>query len=456
MPNRLSEETVNPGSMNQPPRGILVACGRTSPQWVPTRRSALIVTAFLLIVVTLGCGPKSVTTPTSDTNTSSTKTEPNATTPTPSGQGAKEVVVPPGNIQRDPAPLVKFSSIPITVTIPEQLRPADESVTSFDQLGGWDLSHLFIIQRDGKKIIINGDKRTYERWPLGARVDKPDESVVAPMYLANAAPDGRMLLLTEGIDNQPNAKPWRVMGWDSKTRTSAWTMEFAEHYEGRPPHFSISGNGQRVSIAWSGVGDVRGTIPSRPGIRVVLDMATGKVVHKRPTSGEKLERDHGLILSEDGKSAVTVIQSSVRGREQFARLVRWDVENDTETPIVLLEETVNRSATIRLLSVSRDGRLAALLQGRNSLLVIDLETGKIRSRFVTPDILHAVFSSDKRCAAISCVVGRGSGLILVVDLETGKEVLRRHPLGQCLSLDFTPDGRKLFWGGRSICYCEMP
>lgn len=418
--------------------------------------------ATLLFASLIGCGRKPaeqaasdpapvVSTPTAVTVSPVAPAVPPPTTPPVSVPQKKTVAA------RDPHTPLKLSSIPVTTTLAKQV-PSTQDPRDFTTLLKRKSGMSFFLHDGGKNLLIPEGKLQYDLRPLGNDTgNKLLGFFTPPAGVARITPDGRFWVLTTGASRDPSPKPWRVMGWDSTTATVLWTAEFPEHYDGEPPQWAMSQDGRRVAVAWSGSPNPQLKTPYKPGICVVLDVITGKEVRRRTSPASLPESITGLALAADGRSVVFTTWDSSTARIWINRLVRWDIEQDTETPILVFEETKGTTASVELLGVSPDGRLAALRNKRTQSLLVELATGTVRSRFVAPDhISWGTFSPDGRHAVLSCSQGRGDGIVIVVDTETSQEVMRKRPPSES-TVAVTPDGRKLVmacFGG--IFSCDMP
>jgi dipeptidyl aminopeptidase/acylaminoacyl peptidase len=343
----------------------------------------------------------------------------------------------------------------VTTTLAKNV-PFTQEQRDFTTLVKKESGMTFFLHDGGKNLLIPEGKLTYDLRPLGGTIEQA-KFLTPPAGVARITPDGRFWVLTEGASRDPSPKPWRVMGWDSTTKTVLWTAEFPAHYDGLYPQWAISADGRRVAVTWSASPDPQRKAPYQPGICVVLEVVTGKEVRRRASPASMPESLTGLALAADGRSVVSTTWDSSTARTRINRLVRWDIEQDTETPILVFEETKNTNASVELRAVSPDGRLAALRNARFELLLVELATGAVRSRFVAPDhISWVAFSPDGRHAVLSCSKGRGDGIVVVVDTETNREVMRKLPPAEA-TVAVTPDGRKLVmacFGG--IFSCDMP
>ena len=416
--------------------------------------------ASLLFAALIGCGRKpteqaasdpapAVSTPTAVTVSPVAPVVPPPTTPPVPVPQKKTVAA------RDPHTPVKLSSIPVTTTFAKNV-PFTQELSDFTTLVKKESGMSFFLHDGGKNLLIPDGKLTYDLRPLGGTIEQA-KFLTPPAGVARITPDGRFWVLTAGASREASPKPWRVMGWDSTTTTVLWTVEFPAQYDGESPQWAMSADGRRVAVAWSGSPNPQLNTPYKPGICVVLDVITGKEVRRRTSPASMPEIITGLALAADGRSAVFTTKDPSTARARFNRFVRWDIEQDTETPILVFEETTNRNGNVELKGVSPDGRLAALRNARYELLLVELATGAVRSRFVAPDhISWAALSPDGRHAVLSCARGRNDGIVVVLDTDTSQEVMRKLPPAES-TVAVTPDGRKLImacFGG--IFSCDMP
>jgi hypothetical protein len=413
--------------------------------------------ALLLAAALIGCGRRAAEEPKPDPAPEPPKppavVPPNTDPPKPPVK--KPVTTPKPAGPRYPEAPVRLADIPATVTLP----PKWENWPYNRDLGSWASwasgpNHAFFHQYpDGKHLLVSAEKG-YALYEAGGSARRLDEYQPGAVVIA-IRPDGRWVMVVSSSPSNP--KPWKVFKWNPETREEDWTANFTDNPNGGTSiYWSMSRDGKRLAGYWEDVGNQKTGVPGQSAVRVVLDGETGRELRRRSAAAKEQVSIHGLRILPDGKAAVYVVHTPKA--KNAVRLVRWDLEEDTEETVLVLEDRKEQWPNVELVAVSPDGKLAGLCDARNSCaLVVDLTSGAVKARVVVPDERPAIaFSPDGRHAAVSGGHVK-QGYVALVDLQASRSLGHHRLDTQPLPTEFTPDGRGVLLGLRQrVAYLPVP
>jgi hypothetical protein len=346
-----------------------------------------------------------------------------------------------------------LADIPATVTLP----PNWESWPFNRELNSWAASSHFQTgfhqSPDGKHLLVESGKG-YVLHESGGKGQRLGEYQPRAVVIA-IRPDGRWVMIFGSSSSNP--KPWKVFAWNPETREADWTAEFTDNPEGiMASNWSMSRDGKRLAGYWNDAGNPKTGSPQRSGVRVVLDGETGRELLRRSAPVTDHVKISGLRLLPDGKTAVYVVQTPKP--VNVAKLVKWNLEKDTEETVLVMEDHKDKWPVLDLVAVSPDGRFAGLRDARNACaLVVDLTNGAVKGRVVVPGERPAIaFSPDGRHVAVSGGHVK-QGFVGLVDLPAGRVLHYSRLDTQPLPTQFTHDGSGVLLGIRQrVAYLPVP
>jgi YVTN family beta-propeller protein len=165
----------------------------------------------------------------------------------------------------------------------------------------------------------------------------------------------------------------------------------------------------------------------------LVDLDSGEVVATLPAGAGP----HEVAVSPDGKTALV---TDYGGREPGSTLTVIDLAKREVARTIDLGEH-RRPHGVAFLPGGR--RAAVTAEGSRSLLVVDVEAGKVEKAITTgAEVSHMVaLAPDGRRAYVANI---GSGSATVIDLAEGKKVADVVTGEGAEGIAFTPDGRQVW------------
>jgi WD40 repeat protein len=331
----------------------------------------------------------------------------------------------------------------------------------------------WVFSPNGKLLATSARNEGLRLWDVSTRKGRPFFAGRAPERPLCFSPDGKMLL------TQPLGRPFSfVRGSPEKRSLRAWHLALDGKPGAGPGHrdeitclahapdgkLVVSGSADRLLRVWeTRTGKevccysehrqrVMGVTFSSDGKDVTSVDSSGAVHRWGPARGERRQRFHVRRQQPHEEAPAVSFAFSKDGTLLFVAQLTANVE-------VWEVATGKRLGTLRgwhpevpEVSVSPDGNLVA--SGGLEVRFWSAASGKELHR-ITPDdktpFGWVTFSPDGKALAGAT----RSGLIVLWEVATKRELLRLRPPGPIEALAFAPDGRTLFSGGQALCVWDV-